>query len=90
MLEEETMSSDFSRLKRPKHPMPGFVKQALNERGLMRAYRDRPAYQQNDYIGWINQAKRQATKQKRLSQMLDELEAGGIYMHMKHARSAKP
>lgn len=83
------MHSDFSRLKRPKHRMPEFVTQSLNERGLMEAYKDRPAYQQNDYIGWINQTKRQETKERRLSQMLDELEAGGIYMNMKHAGSTK-
>jgi uncharacterized protein YdeI (YjbR/CyaY-like superfamily) len=69
--------------------MPGFVKQALNERGLMPAYRARPAYQQNDYLGWISRAKRQATKDQRLRQMLDELEAGGVYMKMAHPPSAR-
>jgi hypothetical protein len=52
--EEEAMNADFSGLKRPRHAMPDFVKNALNERGLMVAYKGRPAYQQNDYIGWIN------------------------------------
>lgn len=83
------MAADFSGLKRPQQSMPEFARQILNERGLMSAYRKRPAYQQNDYIGWINQAKRQETKQKRLSQMLDELEAGGVYMGMKHPASEK-
>jgi len=55
----------------------------------MNAYKDRPAYQQNDYIGWINQAKRQETKEKRLCQMLEELEVGGIYMKMKHTASER-
>ena len=84
------MSSDFSKLKRPRYPMPDFVKQALEDRGLIAAYRKRPAYQQNDYIGWINRAKRQETKEKRLYQMLDELEIGGVYMKMKHPASEKP
>lgn len=83
------MSSDFSNLERPKHPMPDFVKKALEERGLMEDYRERPAYQQNDYIGWINKAKRQETKQKRLKQMLHELEEGGVYMKMDHPPSKK-
>jgi uncharacterized protein YdeI (YjbR/CyaY-like superfamily) len=83
------MSTDFSGLKRPRHQMPEFVRRALNEHGLMNAYKERPAYQQNDYIGWINQAKRQETQEKRLSQMLDELEAGGIYMGMKYPASEK-
>ena len=78
-----------SGLKRPKHAMPDFVERALDARGLMNAYKSRPAYQQNDYIGWINQAKRSETKEKRLSQMLDELEAGGVYMKMKHPASEK-
>ena len=78
-----------SGLKRPKYPMPGFIKQALEERGLMNEYRERPAYQQNDYIGWIDRAKLQTTKEKRLHQMLDELKAGGVYMKMAHPSSKK-
>jgi uncharacterized protein YdeI (YjbR/CyaY-like superfamily) len=48
----------------------------------MEAYRSRPPYQQNDYIGWITRAKRQETKEKRLAQMLRELESGDKYMNM--------
>ncbi|HTN85794.1 MAG TPA: YdeI/OmpD-associated family protein, partial [Sorangium sp.] len=59
------MSDDFSGLKRPRYPMPDFVKAALEGRGLMEAYKQRPAYQQNDYIGWITRAKRQETKESR-------------------------
>ncbi|WP_436604885.1 YdeI/OmpD-associated family protein [Sorangium sp. So ce1036] len=65
------------------------IKNALDERGLMEAYRGRPAYQQNDYIGWIMGAKRQETRESRLRQMLDELERGGVYMNMNHAASEK-
>lgn len=82
------MGGDFSKLKRPRYPMPDFVRQALDESGLMKAYQKRPAYQQNDYIGWINRAKRQETKDKRLRQMLEELARGGVYMKMKHQPSA--
>jgi uncharacterized protein YdeI (YjbR/CyaY-like superfamily) len=63
--------------------LPDFVHTALNARGLMKAYQSRPAYQRNDYIGWIKRAKLEATRQKRLNQMLDELESGGVYMKMK-------
>ena len=73
---------DFSNLQRPIHPMPDFVREALHNSGLMEQYQQRPAYQQNDYIGWINRAKRQATKEKRLRQRLDELERGDVYMRM--------
>lgn len=63
--------------------MPDFFREALTRRGLMDAYLARPPYQRNDYIGWVNRAKRTETKQKRLNQMLDELEKGGVYMNMK-------
>ena len=66
------MTKNFSRLTRPHYPMPPFVKEALNARGLMEAYRNRPAYQQNDYIGWITRAKQKETREKRLNQMLEE------------------
>ena len=68
--------------RRPRYEMPDFFRDALNKRGLMDAYLARPLYQQNDYIGWITRAKLEATKQKRLNQMLDELERGGVYMKM--------
>ncbi len=55
----------------------------INTQGLMGAYLARPPYQQNDYIGWVTRAKLEATKQKRINQMLDELERGGVYMKMK-------
>ena len=83
------MARDFSKLQRDRHHMPGFVKSALEDHALMQDYLERPAYQQNDYIGWINQAKQEATKQKRLNQMLAELKRGGVYMKMAHPASAK-
>lgn len=62
--------------------MPAFVRKALAQNGLMPAYKSRPPYQQNDYIGWITRAKLKATQEKRLAQMLDELERGDRYMKM--------
>jgi uncharacterized protein YdeI (YjbR/CyaY-like superfamily) len=67
---------------RPREIMPDFVATALNEHALRPQYEARPAYQRNDYLLWINKAKRDDTKQKRLRQMLYELEAGGVYMGM--------
>jgi uncharacterized protein YdeI (YjbR/CyaY-like superfamily) len=67
---------------RTRYKIPDYVRTALTERGLMEAYRARPDYQQNDYIGWILRAKRDATKEKRLAQMLDELGGGSRYMNM--------
>lgn len=70
-------------LTRTRYTMPDYIRQALNERKLMDAYHERPDYQQNDYIGWITRAKREETKQKRLTQMLEELEGERLYMGMK-------
>lgn len=64
--------------------MPDFVRDELLAHGLMEAYHSRPPYQQNDYIGWITRAKRQETKDKRLAQMLAELESGDKYMNMNY------
>jgi uncharacterized protein YdeI (YjbR/CyaY-like superfamily) len=62
--------------------MPAFVRQALLRGKLMEAFRRRPAYQQNDYIGWISRARRADTQRKRLNQMLEELRRGDVYMKM--------
>jgi uncharacterized protein YdeI (YjbR/CyaY-like superfamily) len=62
--------------------MPDFVRQALLKNKIMDAYLARPPYQQNDYVGWINHAVKDETKQKRLNQMIDELKKGDVYMKM--------
>ena len=67
---------------RERYPMPEDVNKALKARGARALYDARPPYQRNDYIGWINRAKRAETRQKRILQMLDELEAGDVYMKM--------
>lgn len=69
--------------------MPNFISQKLEERNLKTAYAERPAYQQNDYLSWIAQAKLEITQRKRLEQMLAELEQGGGYMKMPHPPSHK-
>jgi uncharacterized protein YdeI (YjbR/CyaY-like superfamily) len=76
------MRQTKSNLKRPVNPMPTFVREALGAKGLMAAYETRPPYQRNDYLGWIARAKLPATQQKRLAQMLDELQQGDVYMKM--------
>ncbi len=68
--------------RRPRWSMPGDVKKALSESGLMEAYEARPPYQRNDYLGWIAAAKREVTKAKRVAQMIDELRGGKAYMGM--------
>jgi hypothetical protein len=69
--------------------MPAFVRNALTQQGLVDLYKARPAYQRNDYLMWINKAKREDTRLKRLDQMLDELRHGGVYMRMTWTGSAE-
>lgn len=76
-----------TRRSRERYPMPDFIRDALVAHGLTSAYDARPPYQRNDYIGWITRAKLPATQQKRLTQMLDELKQGDVYMNMDWRRS---
>lgn len=75
---------------RPRHLMPDDVREAMEERGVLPDYEARPAFQRNDYIGWIERARTPETRWRRIEQMLEELERGGIYMKMAHAPSLKP
>ncbi|OHV76048.1 YdeI/OmpD-associated family protein [Rhizobium sp. LCM 4573] len=79
------MKSDRDTLKRPLNPMPPEIAGRLRAEGLEATYDARPAYQRNDYLGWIAQAKREQTREKRIRQMLDELKAGNAYMKMKYS-----
>lgn len=79
----------MSRMKRERYPMPDFIREALVAKGLSAAYDARPPYQRNDYIGWIARAKLPATQQKRLAQMLEELEQGDVYMKMAWRKSLR-
>ncbi|MBK5267935.1 MAG: YdeI/OmpD-associated family protein [Acidimicrobiia bacterium] len=75
---------------RPVQPMPEDVRSELAESGLADDYAARPFYQRNDYLAWIGRAKRPESRQARLTQMLDELSQGGVYMKMDHPPSRKP
>ena len=83
------MPEQKTRLTRPIHPMPDAIRARLEKDDLLADFFDRPAYQQNDYLGWIDRAKRESTRTKRLEQMLDELRVGGVYMKMPHLPSRK-
>jgi uncharacterized protein YdeI (YjbR/CyaY-like superfamily) len=80
--------NETSRLTRDIQTMPENVSDALESRGLMAAYDERPAYQRNDYLAWIDRARRPETRKKRLDKMLEELTKGGVYMGMRHNPSA--
>ena len=74
---------------RPLHPMPDDVAKSLRRGKVRKDYDARPHYQRNDYIGWIIRAKNDATRRKRIGQMVSELKAGGVYMGMAHKPSTK-
>jgi len=73
-----------NRMTRQIHQIPDYVTAALDDSGLWERYNARPPYQRNDYIGWISRGKREETRQKRLSQMLNELRSGDAYMGMSY------
>lgn len=60
--------------------MPDYVEQALNAEGLRHLFNQRPWYQRNGCLGWIDRAKREDTRMRRLQQTPDELRAGDVYM----------
>jgi uncharacterized protein YdeI (YjbR/CyaY-like superfamily) len=69
--------------------MPDDIKTVLISENVLADYDARPAYQRNDYIGWITRATKQETRIKRINQMVSELKAGGVYMNMSHPASAR-
>ena len=73
-----------SSLKRPVYEMPEFVAAALREHKVLKL--TKPALRTNGTTtwGWITRAKLEATRQKRLNQMLSELKGGKLYMNMQH------
>ena len=75
---------EADKLTREVHPLPNDIQQLLEVNSLEKEYQKRPAYQKNDYIRWITQAKREETRQKRINQMLDELTSGDRYMKMNY------
>lgn len=69
-------------LRRPLTPMPGWVREALEAKGLIAAFRARPDYQRNDWLGWITAAARPETQKRRAEKMFAELAQGHGYMGM--------
>jgi uncharacterized protein YdeI (YjbR/CyaY-like superfamily) len=74
------------RTHRARHSIPSDILEALSKHAVRDAYASRPPYQRNDYIGWIVRAKREETRARRLTQMLDELKRGDVYMKMRYSK----
>lgn len=75
--------------RRAEQEMPPDIERILEDRGVMPDYQARPYYQRNDYLAWIKRAKLEETRQRRIGQMIAELEVGGLYMRMVHKPSRK-
>ena len=70
-------------LKRARHPMPAFVREALVARGLM-GVPTAVVHLTSGMTMWVGSCEPgcSTTRQRRLLRMLDELEGGGLYMNM--------
>ena len=69
--------------------LPDFIDDFLKENKLDEAYEKRPAYQKNDYIGWIGRSRTEKILIKRLDQMVDELKDGNKYMKKRYSPAVK-
>ncbi|MSP78734.1 MAG: hypothetical protein EXR67_04175 [Dehalococcoidia bacterium] len=61
---------------RPTLTMSPEIRATFQKAGLMKVYEARPYYQRNGYLSWIAEGKQEATRQKRVVRMLDELREG--------------
>ncbi len=62
--------------------MPADVRKLLTGK-LMTLYKERPAYQRNDWLCWVKEAVRPETRKKRIASMVSDLRGGKVYMGMK-------
>jgi len=58
--------------RRPRYPMPAFIRLALTREALMDAYKFQAFLSAERLHWWITRAIREETRAKRLKQMLDE------------------
>ncbi len=73
-------------LKKPVLKLSDRIKNRLLTENVLKEYEERPFYQRNDYIHWIESAKREETFEKRIQQMIDELKDGNTYMKMEYSK----
>lgn len=69
---------------RQEKQLPADLKALLIQEGQLENYEARPRYQRTDYITWIERAARTETREKRITQMLEELRGGDAYMGMNY------
>lgn len=64
--------------------LPVDIAHALRAHALEAIFAARPPQQRHEYVGWINAAKLDTTRAKRLQQLLDELRDGTLRMNMEY------
>lgn len=69
--------------------LPEDIKRALETNHVRADFDARPAHQKSEYIAWITRAKEPNLRAKRLKQMLQELDHGGVFMRDDHPGSRK-
>lgn len=69
--------------------LPLYIKKALQQSKLLDAFEKQIYTYRKGYVHWIEQAKQEETKQRRIAQMLREVKSGKEYMGMQRAPSRK-
>jgi uncharacterized protein YdeI (YjbR/CyaY-like superfamily) len=64
-------------MRRPLSPIPPYIKEALRKRAVVwRRFEALAPFERRQYVFWIDSAKRQETKMRRLSEVLQRLAEG--------------
>jgi uncharacterized protein YdeI (YjbR/CyaY-like superfamily) len=74
------MTIPFARDGRGPKAIPGYLKSALTKQKLYDTFLARPDYQRAEYLTWLENAKVSERRQQRLTQLIDELTRGDVYM----------
>lgn len=74
---------------RQEKQLPTDLETSLIQARQLENYKARPRYQRTDYITWIERAARTETREKRITQMIEELQGGDSYMGMSYKANKK-
>jgi uncharacterized protein YdeI (YjbR/CyaY-like superfamily) len=58
------------------HELPDFIKNTILEKNIHETWESLTPIQRNEYICWVTMAKQEATKEKRLRIMVENLSGG--------------
>jgi hypothetical protein len=63
--------------------IPKYIKDMLKKEELLEKYNAQIYTYRKGYVQWIEEAKQEETKQKRITKMIEEVREGNVYMGMK-------